>query len=103
MKARATSFETASEDLLPKSTLRWEYDREVLRARCASFFCMPSASRKLGKKKTKPSATVSHCGGSTWNTVSRLDLSDLCYVDDLVSLLIFWRKSQLSRFAVTVS
>ena len=33
------------------------------------------------------------------NTVSRLDLSDLCFVDDLVSPLIFWRKSQLSRFA----
>ena len=31
------------------------------------------------------------------NTVSRLDLSDLCFVDDLVSLLIFWRKSQLSN------
>ena len=26
------------------------------------------------------------------NTVSRLDLSDLCSVDDLVSLLIFWRR-----------
>ena len=37
------------------------------------------------------------------NTVSRLDLSDLCFVDDLESLLIFWRKSQLSRFAEMVS
>ena len=26
-------------------------------------------------------------------TTTRLDLSDLCFVDDLVSLLIFWRKS----------
>ena len=32
-----------------------------------------------------------------------MDLSDLCFVDDLVSLLIFWRKSQLSRFAEMVS
>ena len=37
------------------------------------------------------------------NTVSRLDLSDLCCVDDLVCLVIFWRKSQLSRFAEMVS
>ena len=37
------------------------------------------------------------------NTLNRLDLSDLCFVDDLVSLLIFWRKSQLSRFAEMVS
>ena len=37
------------------------------------------------------------------NTVSRLDLSDLCFADDSVSLLIFWRKSQLSRFAAMVS
>ena len=37
------------------------------------------------------------------NTVSRLDLSDLCFVDHLVSLLMFWRKSQLSRFAEMVS
>ena len=37
------------------------------------------------------------------NTVSRLDLSALCFVDDLVSLLIFWKKSQLSRFAEMVS
>ena len=37
------------------------------------------------------------------NTVSRSDLSDLCFVDDLVSQLIFWRKSQLSRFAEMVS
>ena len=36
-------------------------------------------------------------------TVSRLDLSDLCFVGDLVSLLTFWRKSQLSRFAEMVS
>ena len=35
--------------------------------------------------------------------MSRLDLSDLCFVDDLVSLLIFWWKSQLSRFAEMVS
>ena len=35
--------------------------------------------------------------------MSRLDLSDLCFVDDLVSLLIFWRKSQLSAFAEMVS
>ena len=35
--------------------------------------------------------------------MSRLDLSDLCFVDDLVNLLIFWRKSQLSRFAEMVS
>ena len=35
--------------------------------------------------------------------MSRLDLSDLCFVDELVSLLIFWRKSQLSRFAEMVS
>ena len=36
-------------------------------------------------------------------TPTRLDLSDLCFVDDLSSLLIFWRKSQLSRFAQMVS
>ena len=35
--------------------------------------------------------------------MSKLDLSDLCFADDLVSLLIFWRKSQLSRFAEMVS
>ena len=35
--------------------------------------------------------------------MSRFDLSDLCFVDDLVSLLIFWRKSQLSGFAEMVS
>ena len=35
--------------------------------------------------------------------MNRLDLSHLCFVDDLVSLLIFWRKSQLSRFAEMVS
>ena len=32
-----------------------------------------------------------------------VDLPDLCFVDDLVSLLIFWRKRQLSRFAEMVS
>ena len=37
------------------------------------------------------------------DTTARLDLSDLCFVDDLVSLLIIWRKSQLSRFAEMVS
>ena len=40
---------------------------------------------------------------SRGNTVNRLDLSDLCFVDDLVSLLIFWSKSQLSRFAEMMS
>ena len=37
------------------------------------------------------------------NTVNRLDLSDLCLVDDLVSLLIFCKKRQFSRFAEMVS
>ena len=37
------------------------------------------------------------------NTVSRLELSDLCFVNDLVGLLIFWRKSQLSRIDEMVS
>ena len=50
MQARATSFETASEDLLPKSMSRWENDREVLEAQCVSLFCVPSASRKLRKR-----------------------------------------------------
>ena len=50
MQARATSFETASEGLLPKSTSQWEYDREASRVRCVSFFCMPSASRKPSEK-----------------------------------------------------
>ena len=36
-------------------------------------------------------------------TTTRLDLSHLCFVDNLLSLLIFWRKSQLSRFAEMVS
>ena len=40
-QARATSFEPASECLLPKSMLRWEYDREASRAPCVSFFCTP--------------------------------------------------------------
>ena len=35
--------------------------------------------------------------------MNRLDLSDLCFAKDLMSLLIFWRKSQLSRLAEMVS
>ena len=48
-QARATPSETASEGLSPKCTSRWEYNREALRARCVSSFCMPSASRKPRK------------------------------------------------------
>ena len=66
---RATLFETASEGLLPKSTSRWEYDREALTARGVSFFCMPSAAR-MPRKKT--SASQSHCGGSTWEHIEQI-------------------------------
>ena len=65
-----------------------------------SFFCMPSASRKPRKIPQHQRVIAVVPRG---NPVSRLDLSDLCIVDDLVSLLIVWRKSQLSRFAEMVS
>ena len=78
-----TSLHRASEGLSPKSTSRWEHDREALRARCVSFFCMPSASRKP--------ASESDCGGFTWEH------------SEQIGPLSFWRKSQLSRFAEMVS
>ena len=88
-QARVTSFETASEGLSPKSTARWEYDRGALRARCVSFICMPSASRKPRKKLHQQRVNAVVPRG---NTVSRLDLSDFCFVDDLVSPLIFLKE-----------
>ena len=68
-------------------------------ARCASFFCTPSASPKLSERDPARVIVVD----TREETTTRLDLSDLCFVDDLVSLFIFWRKSQLSSFVEMVS
>ena len=101
MKACATSFETASEDLLPKSTLRWEYDREVFEGPLC-FILLYALSITQAPAKKRPQQQRVNAVVQRGNTVSRLDLSDLCFVDNLVSLLISWRKSQLPRSAEMV-
>ena len=62
-------------------------------------YCAPSITQAPQKRPQQQRVNAVVQRG---NTVSRLDLSEL-FVDDLVLLLIFWRKGQLSRFAETVS
>ena len=68
-------------NLLPESTSRWGYDREVLRARCASYALSIKEGRQKRPLQQRVIAVVQR-----GNAVSRLDL---CFVDDLVSLLIY--------------
>ena len=71
-------------------------------ASCVSFILLYAHSITQAQRK-RPQHQSVIAVDSRAETTTRLDLSDHCFVDDLVSLLFLVAKSQLARFAEMVS